>query len=57
MWVNLLEKAYAEYFGCYYNIEYGYLYEAFRDLTGAPSFEIRLENINGSIKNSLWNNI
>lgn len=36
IWLQLIEKAYAKVFGCYYNINGGFPSYALRDLTGAP---------------------
>lgn len=36
IWVQLIEKAYAKVFGCYYNINGGDIPETLRDLTGCP---------------------
>ena len=38
LWVMILEKAWAKLHGSYKRIESGWAFNAFRDLTGAPSF-------------------
>jgi calpain-15 len=41
LWVPIIEKAYAKVHGSYKAIESGNIDEAMRDLTGAPSFQIK----------------
>ena len=38
LWVVLLEKAWAKLHASYVGVVAGFSYEAFRDLTGAPSY-------------------
>ena len=44
LWVLLLEKAYAKLHNSYNKISYGLCYEAMRDLTGAPSYELKFSD-------------
>lgn len=44
LWVMLLEKAYAKVYGGYYNINAGLSREALRELTGASTENIYLED-------------
>ena len=41
LWVMLLEKAYAKYYGSFADIIGGFGEDAFRDLTGYPSYRYR----------------
>ena len=43
LWVLILEKAFAKLHGSYERIEGGYAHFVMRDLTGAPSYELCLE--------------
>lgn len=43
LWVMLLEKAYAKVHGGYYNINSGLSREALRDLTGACTLNLFIE--------------
>jgi calpain-15 len=43
LWVLILEKAFAKLHGSYERIEGGYAHLVMRDLTGAPSYELCLE--------------
>jgi calpain-15 len=42
-WVPIIEKALAKAHGSYYAIEEGFLKEAVRILTGAPTFSIKIK--------------
>ena len=58
LWVSLLEKAWAKINGCYARIGCGgKCYEAFDVLTGAYSELIKIRDINGDIKEILWNKL
>ena len=43
LWVIILEKAWAKLHGCYERIEAGHAHEVMRDLTGAPSYDLEIE--------------
>ena len=43
LWVIILEKAWAKLHGCYERIEAGFAHEVMRDLTGAPSYDLEIE--------------
>lgn len=43
LWVLILEKAWAKLHGCYERIEAGHAHNVMTDLTGAPSFDIDIE--------------
>jgi len=44
LWVIILEKAWAKLHGSYERIEAGFAHEVMRDLTGAPSWELEIED-------------
>jgi calpain-15 len=54
LWVILLEKAWAKLHGTYQRIETGLSLTALRDMTGAPSYLIKIEKMN---KEELWRKI
>jgi hypothetical protein len=55
IWVSLLEKAYAKYYGSYEFLEEGYVHHALKDLTGCETDCISLSSAaRGSGKKSLW---
>jgi hypothetical protein len=43
LWVTILEKAWAKLHGSYERIEAGYAHEVMRDLTGAPSYDLEID--------------
>ena len=43
LWVIILEKAWAKVHGSYERIEAGFAHEVMRDLTGAPSFDVDVD--------------
>jgi calpain-15 len=51
LWVLILEKVWAKIHGSYERIEAGYAHNVMRDLTGAPSFDIDIEEYG---KEKLW---
>ncbi len=51
LWVLILEKAWAKLHGSYERIEAGLAHNVMRDLTGAPSFDIDIEQYG---KDKLW---
>jgi len=58
LWVPLIEKAFAKYYGTYADLERGYVHHALSDLTGAASEEIFLaEASRGASKMRLWNKL
>lgn len=58
IWVPLIEKAFAKYYGSYAAIEQGYVHHALQDLTGGDSEEIFLaEASRGANKAKLWRNL
>jgi len=55
IWVSLIEKAFAKYYGSYAAIEKGYVHHALQDLTGCEAHCIYLnEASRGSQKRVLW---
>lgn len=43
LWVIILEKAWAKLHNSYERIEAGFSHEVMRDLTGAPSYDIEID--------------
>jgi calpain-15 len=43
LWVLVLEKVWAKVHGSYERIEAGFSHEVMRDLTGAPSYDVEIE--------------
>ena len=50
----VLEKAWAKIYGNYQRIDGGQAYQTLRDLTGAPAYELVIED---EIENGLWDKI
>jgi calpain-15 len=42
LWVMLLEKAYAKMHGCYYSLRYGFTHHGMLDLTGCPTWSLKI---------------
>jgi len=58
IWVPILEKAYAKYYGSYSAIEEGFVHLALQDLACGDSFEIFLnKESRGSKQAKLWENM
>jgi hypothetical protein len=58
LWVSLVEKAYAKYYGSYGSIERGFVHHALEDLTGCEAESISLASAaRGVGKRSLWDNL
>ena len=55
LWVSLIEKAFAKYYGSYAALKEGYVHHALQDLTGAESECIPISNASrGPGKRALW---
>jgi len=55
MWISILEKAYAKYYGTYTMLENGYVHHALKTLTGFDAEEIfLLEATQGPARTRLW---
>lgn len=55
LWVPLLEKAFAKYYGGYAALEQGYVHHALKELTSYDSEEIFLAQASrGTLKTTLW---
>jgi len=55
LWVPVLEKAFAKYYGSYASLERGYVHHALQKLTGCHAEEIALGNASrGANKELLW---
>lgn len=55
LWVPLLEKAFAKYYGGYAALEQGYVHHALKELTSYESEEIFLAQASrGTLKTTLW---
>eukprot|EP01041_Mallomonas_annulata_P001607 gene1607-3102_t len=58
LWVPLIEKAYAKYYGSYSSLEKGFVHHALEDLTGAESQCLFLSNASrGPGKKALWDTL
>lgn len=55
LWVPLVEKAFAKYYGSYSELQEGHVHHALRDLTGCDAEEIFLSKASRGVgKRSLW---
>ncbi|TMW60814.1 hypothetical protein Poli38472_000856 [Pythium oligandrum] len=55
LWVPLIEKAFAKYYGGYASLEQGYVHHALKELTSYDSEEIFLAQASrGTLKRTLW---
>lgn len=55
LWVSVIEKAFAKYYGSYSELERGYVHHALRDLTGCESECVSLGSVSRGIgKRTLW---
>lgn len=58
LWVPLIEKAFAKYYGAYASLEVGYVHQALYMLTGYPAEEIHLARAaRGNNRSLLWSNL
>lgn len=58
LWLSLVEKAFAKYYGSYAMLEKGYVHHALQDLTGCEAECIPLSGASRGIgKSALWNNL
>lgn len=58
LWITLIEKAFAKYYGSYAALERGYVHHALQDLTGAEAEAIPLGNASrGPGKQALWDKL
>jgi len=55
IWVSLIEKAFAKYYGSYAELEKGFVHHALRDLTGCEASMMNIaEAARGNGRNALW---
>lgn len=58
LWVPLIEKAFAKYYGSYSELQKGYVHHALHDLTGCESEELFLSKASRGVgKRALWERI
>jgi hypothetical protein len=58
IWVSLIEKAFAKYYGSYAELEKGFVHHALRDLTGCEADMISIaEAARGNGRNALWESL
>jgi hypothetical protein len=58
LWVSIIEKAFAKYYGSYYALEQGYVQHALEDMTGCEAECIFLSNASrGPGKMALWDQL
>lgn len=56
LWVLILEKVWAKLHGCYHRIIGGQCHQTFRDVTGAPAWEIMSKPEEGE-EDNVWERI
>jgi hypothetical protein len=58
LWLSLIEKAFAKYYGSYAMLEKGYVHHALQDLTGCEAECIPLSGASRGVgKRALWDNL
>ena len=58
LWVSLIEKAFAKYYGSYSELGSGYVHQALQDLTGCEALSMPLSAASRGIgKRALWDTI
>jgi hypothetical protein len=58
LWLSLIEKAFAKYYGSYEMLERGYVHHALQDLTGCEAECIPLSSVSRGVgKRALWDSL